>query len=136
MTHKHIDPNLKNEDHEDMEDELSRVITLEMEDGTEKDFVALDMLEHEGINYIALSEVDSMEYDVLRFVEVDDALELSIIEDDAEYDKVTDLFKEKFEEMFYDDDDYDDADDEDDEDEDEEDDKDDEVDEVEKELTS
>jgi hypothetical protein len=100
-----------------------------MEDGSEKDFIALDILEHEGLSYIALSEVDSMEYDVLRFVEVDDAMELSIIEDDKEYDRITDLFKEKFEEMFYDDNNYEDI-------EEDEDDNEEEGDDVEKELTS
>ncbi|MCB5262956.1 MAG: DUF1292 domain-containing protein [Candidatus Cloacimonetes bacterium] len=129
MTEKHIDPNLKNVAEEDLDDELSRVITLEMEDGSEKDFIALDILEHEGLSYIALSEVDSMEYDVLRFVEVDDAMELSIIEDDKEYDRITDLFKEKFEEMFYDDNNYEDI-------EEDEDDNEEEGDDVEKELTS
>ncbi|MCB5288207.1 MAG: DUF1292 domain-containing protein [Candidatus Cloacimonetes bacterium] len=129
MTEKHIDPNLKNEADEDMDDELSSVITLEMEDGSEKDFVALETLQHEGVNYIALSEVNSMDYDVLRFVEMDEVMELSIIEDDDEYELITDLFRAKLEAMYYDGD-------EDEESVDEEEDDDDEGDEVEKELTS
>lgn len=129
MTEKHIDPNLKNEADEDMDDELSSVITLEMEDGSEKDFVALETLQHEGVNYIALSEVNSMDYDVLRFVEMDEVMELSIIEDDDEYELITDLFRAKLEAMYLEGE-------EDEEFEEDDDDEDDEEDEVEKELTS
>ena len=64
MKEKNVSPNPKEHTHEDMEDEDSRVITLEMEDGSEKDFIALDILEHEGESYIALSEVNSSDYDV------------------------------------------------------------------------
>lgn len=74
----------------------SNVITLDMEDGTKKDFQVLNIIEHEGKQYVALSEMDSVEYDILRFEEVDDQLELSIIEDDAEYNTVADLFDEIF----------------------------------------
>ena len=82
-----------------MDDDNSRIITLDMEDGSQKDFVALDILTHEGQNYIALSEVGSMEYDVLRFVEVDDSLELSIIDDDEEYEQIADVFTKHFEKL-------------------------------------
>ncbi len=74
----------------------SNTITLEMEDGTSKDFTILNILEHNGQQYVALAEEDSAEYDILRFVEVDDNLELSIIEDDAEYNAVADKFDELF----------------------------------------
>lgn len=135
MKEKDLAPNPDKNAPEDLEDDLSRVITLEMEDGSEKDFVALDIIHHEGHSYIALSEVDSMDYDVLRFVEADDVLELSIIEDDDEYTKITNLFQAKLEEMLYeeDGDEFEALDDDDDEDEDDEDNK---EDEVEKELTS
>nr|MDK2851486.1 hypothetical protein [Candidatus Cloacimonadota bacterium] len=84
------------EDCDCMDDENSRIITLDMEDGSQKDFVALDILNHKGQNYIALSEVGSMEYDVLRFVEVDDSLELSIIDDDDEYEQIAEIFNKHF----------------------------------------
>lgn len=135
MIEKKDAPNPNGKPNEDIDEELSRFITLEMDDGTEKDFVALDILSHEGKSYIALSEEDSMEYDVLRYVEVDEALELSIIEDDDEYDMITNLFKEKFEEMLNDEIDFDfeDMDFDEDDEEQEEDEK---EDDVEKELTS
>lgn len=74
----------------------SNTITLEMEDGSTKDFTVLNILEHNGQQYVALSEEGSVEYDILRFVEVDDSLELSIIEDDEEYNIVADKFDEIF----------------------------------------
>lgn len=74
----------------------SNTITLDMEDGTTKDFVVLNVLEHEGQQYVALAEEDSEEYDILRYVEVDEQLELSIIEDDVEYNTVADMFDELF----------------------------------------
>ena len=74
----------------------SNIITLDMEDGTQKDFAILNIIEHEGKNYVALAEVDSEEYDIMRFVEVDDSIELSIIEDDVEYNAVADKFDELF----------------------------------------
>ncbi len=86
-------------DHDCCDDDCnceSNVITLDMEDGTKKDFQVLNIIEHEGKQYVALSEMDSVEYDILRFEEVDDQLELSIIEDDAEYNAVADLFDEIF----------------------------------------
>jgi uncharacterized protein YrzB (UPF0473 family) len=74
----------------------SNIITLDMEDGTQKDFNVLNIIEHEGKQYVALAEMESVEYDILRFEEVDDNLELSIIEDDAEYNAVADKFDEIF----------------------------------------
>jgi len=81
----------------------SDIITLDMEDGTQKDFTILNILEYNGSQYVALAEEDSEEYDILRFIEVEDSLELSIIEDDAEYnavaEKFDDLFSSEFEDM-------------------------------------
>ncbi len=90
---------------DDNMDDDSRIISLEMEDGSQKDFVALDIISHEGQNYIALSEVGSMEYDVLRFEEVEDSLELSIIEDDEEYERIAEVFTEHFASLAEEDDD-------------------------------
>ncbi|MCK9558243.1 MAG: DUF1292 domain-containing protein [Candidatus Cloacimonetes bacterium] len=75
------------------------IITLDMEDGSKKDFMVLDILQEEGQNYIALSEVGAMEYDILRFEEQDDNLELSIIEDDDEYNRIAEIFNERFSSM-------------------------------------
>jgi hypothetical protein len=120
MTTKNNMPNPDEHIHDDdnMEDENSRIITLDMEDGSQKDFIALDIISHEGENYIALSEVGSMDYDVLRFVEVDDSLELSIIEEDDEYEKIAELFTQHFNKLAdeaYDDEDEDEENDEDEE---------------------
>lgn len=71
-------------------------ITLDMEDGTQKDFIVLDVIEHEGKQYIALAEVDSMEYDIMSMAVVDDNVELSVIEDDDEFETVAALFDEHF----------------------------------------
>ncbi len=83
----------------DDEDCECNTITLELEDGTEKDFTILEMLEHEGKTYMALTEGDSEEYDILRVEGNDEDLELMIIEDDAEYEKVADLFDAAFAEL-------------------------------------
>jgi len=95
----------ENHDH-DCDDDCdceSNTITLDMEDGTQKDFTILNILEYNGSQYVALAEEDSEEYDILRFIEVEDSLELSIIEDDAEYnavaEKFDDLFSSEFEDM-------------------------------------
>jgi len=69
-------------------------ITLEMEDGTEKEFVVIDTLEYEGKSYVALCEGDSAEYDILSFDESEEGLELSYIEDDKEYAAVAQAFDE------------------------------------------
>ncbi|MCD8479468.1 MAG: DUF1292 domain-containing protein [Candidatus Cloacimonetes bacterium] len=81
------------EDHCEAE---TNIITLDMEDGSQKDFEVLQIINHEGKNYVALAEPDSDTYDVLRFEEVDDALELSIVDDDEEYKAVTEIFNDIF----------------------------------------
>ena len=43
-----------------------------------------------------MAEPDSDTYDVLRFEDVDDALELSIVDDDEEYKAVTEIFNDIF----------------------------------------
>ncbi len=80
-------------------DHESNIITLDMEDGSQKDFMVLDMIQEDGGNYIALSEVGAMEYDILRFEEIEDNLELSIIEDDEEYNRIAKVFEERFASM-------------------------------------
>ncbi|HOH97107.1 MAG TPA: DUF1292 domain-containing protein [Candidatus Cloacimonadota bacterium] len=74
----------------------ANIITLDMEDGTQKDFEVLNIIEMDGANYIALAELGANEYDILRFVEVEENLELSIIEDDEEYQRAADRFNELF----------------------------------------
>ncbi|MDD2597361.1 MAG: DUF1292 domain-containing protein [Candidatus Cloacimonetes bacterium] len=72
------------------------IITLDMEDGSQKDFEVLQIINHEGKNYIALAELGTAEYDILRFEEVDESVELSIIEDDDEFNAVAAVFDDIF----------------------------------------
>lgn len=74
----------------------SNIITLDMEDGSQKDFEVLQIINHEDKNYIALAELGTVEYDILRFEEVEDSLELSIIEDDDEFNAVAAIFDDLF----------------------------------------
>ncbi len=87
-----------NHEHCDCEGEECdcNTITLEMEDGTEKDFVILDVLSHEGKEYMALAEVDSMEYDIMSFEADSENVNLSVIEDDEEFNTVAAKFEELF----------------------------------------
>ena len=71
-------------------------ITIEMDDGSSKDFIVLDVLTHEGKQYIALAEVDSMEYDIMSWEVEGENVELSVIEDDDEFNAVAAKFEELF----------------------------------------
>jgi hypothetical protein len=86
------DENCNCEDHEDD----GNIITLEMEDGTSKDFQVLDILEHKNKQYIALAEVDSFEYDIMNFTVNDEVMELHVIEDEVEFNEIAVLFEEHF----------------------------------------
>lgn len=93
---------IEEHDHCDCEGEdcNCNTITLEMEDGSKKDFMVLDYLEHEGKQYIALAEVDSLEYDIMAWEAEDEHVNLTVIEDDAEFN----LVAAKFEVLFQSDD--------------------------------
>ncbi len=80
------------------DEEECSTITLEMEDGTSKEFTILAMVEHKEQKYIALSEVGSMEYDILRMEYTEEQAELSEIEDDNEFEEVAAKFDAMFEE--------------------------------------
>lgn len=74
------------------------IITLDMEDGTTKDFLVLDIMEFEDKHYIALAEVGSDEYDILNFVEneKEETIELNVIDDDDLFDRVAEAFEDRF----------------------------------------
>ncbi|HOY84663.1 MAG: DUF1292 domain-containing protein [Candidatus Cloacimonetes bacterium] len=74
----------------------SNTITIELEDGSSKDFIVLDVITHEGKQYMALAEVDSMEYDIMSWEVDGENVELSVIEDDAEFNAVAAKFEELF----------------------------------------
>ena len=81
---------------EDCEHEDGNTITIEMDDGSTKDFIVLDVLTHEGKQYIALAEVDSIEYDIMSWEEEGENVALSVIEDDDEFNAVAAKFEELF----------------------------------------
>ena len=74
----------------------TNTIMLDMEDGTQKEYTILDMVELDGKKYLALSEIDSVEYDILEMKEDGDSVELSYVEDDDEYNLVADEFEKIF----------------------------------------
>jgi len=71
-------------------------ITLDMEDGSQKDFTILEIIEHEGRRYIALAEVDTNEYDIMGMDVTGETVELTFIQDDDEFNAVAAKFEELF----------------------------------------
>lgn len=79
-------------------DEESPVLHLELEDGTIMDCAVISLFEVEDQEYIALVALEDLENDeeesallLYRYIESpdDDSFRLDNIEDDAEYEKVT-----------------------------------------------
>lgn len=91
-TPRHDDCDCNDEDCDCTQD----IITLDMEDGSTKDFLLLDILAYEGQQYIALAELDSNEYDILRIEEKDENVEMTVIEDDELFYKVAAEFDRLF----------------------------------------
>lgn len=78
-------------------EEESEVITLIDEDGEEKNFSVIDILELDGSEYAILLPVDeeSDEAIILKFAEDDQGNEILVdIEDDEEWEKVADAWEE------------------------------------------
>lgn len=74
-------------------------ITLDMGDGTTNDYEILGFMEYGGKQYVALSELDTDEYDVLRVDESENGdgdNVLATIDDEEEYTAVADMFDDKF----------------------------------------
>jgi len=90
------------------EEELEEVdvVTLTDEDGTEMDFVVLGEAEIEGAVYMALEPVENPEGEFVILKQVcaeDGAIDLVSIEDDEEFDRVSDFFEDElFGEVDYD----------------------------------
>ena len=90
------------------EEELEEVdvITLTDENGDELDFVILGEAEIEGEIYMALEPVENPEgeYVILKKIEAEDgAIDLVTIDDDDEFDRVSDFFEDElFGEVDYD----------------------------------
>jgi len=71
-------------------------LTFEMEDGTTKEFQILEIIEHEGIKYVALAEPEGEEYYIMEMEEQDENLEFSFVEDDDLYNTIVAKFEEIF----------------------------------------
>lgn len=90
------------------EEELEEidVVTLTDENGEELDFVVLGEAEIEGVVYMALEPVENPneEYVILKQVAAEDgAIDLVSIEDDDEFERVSDFFEDElFGEIDYD----------------------------------
>lgn len=95
---KTFNEELENEE-EIVENEEVEIVTLTDEEGNESDFELIGELMVEGVKYMAFMEVegDNDEYVVLR-CETDDSGELLLvtIDDDDEFDKVSDAFDDVF----------------------------------------
>ncbi len=96
---KNTDPKEQQGTTEENLENQENIITLDMEDGTQKDFLVLDVIEREGKQYIALAELDSNEYDILSMTVTDDTVELNVIEDDDEFNEIAADFEEHFSQM-------------------------------------
>ena len=102
-------------DEEDYEEEMD-IIYLTLDDDTEMECAVLGIFEVEDDEYIALVPLDEEEVFLYRFIEEGDEFELLTIDDDEEFETVSEAFQMLFVEEdldFYDDEDlYDEEDDE------------------------
>ncbi len=85
------------------------LITLVDDEGTEHNFEILDTLEYEDTLYYALIPVfddptdtlaDSGEYYIMEVIEEDGEQELAEVDDDELIDKLADIFEERFNDIF------------------------------------
>lgn len=81
-----------------MEEEYQdyETLILETEDGTEQEYAIIDRFEAEGRNYIIIAAIEedavSEETFLFRCNETEDSIDLEEIEDDAEFDRVSDYY--------------------------------------------
>ena len=96
---------------EEMNEEMledTDLLTLVDEDGQEHEFEIIDSVEHSGSEYLALVPVmdddpeaeDSGELVILKVTVDGDEEVLEAIEDDEEFDRVGEVFKERLKEAF------------------------------------
>lgn len=113
MTNKHDDHNCC--DHSDNacdcgcdcghEEEMD-IITLTLEDDSEMECAVLGVFEVEDKSYIALLPLEDEQVLLYEYIEAEDGFELGQIEDDAEFEIVSEAFSA----LFMDDEDYDEED--------------------------
>lgn len=98
---------------EELDNQEIQVITLQNEDGSDRDFEIVDELEYEGSKFYALlpyydsvEDLDSKDEDedteilILRGVMEGDDEMLEVIEDDDLFDKVAAIFDERLDEAY------------------------------------
>ena len=94
---------------EDMQNTGADLLTLVDEEGQEHEFEIIDSIEESGVEYLAMVPVvgesddplqDDGELVILKVVEEDGEEVLEAIEDDAEFDRVGAIFKERLKETF------------------------------------
>jgi uncharacterized protein YrzB (UPF0473 family) len=71
-------------------------ITVTFEDGVEKECVVLAIIEVDKKEYIALLPEDQEEYFIYGYEEDEEGVELIAIESDDEFEKVSGMFEELF----------------------------------------
>ncbi len=89
------------ENNEILEEEIE-LLTLTDENGNEVKFEYLDVIEHEGVEYLYLlpADVEDTEVVILQIEPVDEENENYLaIEDEALLDTLYDLFKEKYKDI-------------------------------------
>ena len=84
------------------------IVTLVDEDGNECEFEIIGQHEEDGQLYVALLpadtdiESDEWEYVVVKYIEEGDDSSFVSIDDDAEFDRIADIFDKMFSEIDYD----------------------------------
>lgn len=87
----------------DGQEELSNIITLTDNDGTETDFEFIDIIEYEGDEYVILMPVEDFDDDVviLRVEPInDDEDSYYGVEDEQVLNAVFAIFKERYKDVF------------------------------------
>jgi len=85
-----------------MEEEYQEyeTLVLEAEDGTEQEYAIIDRFEAEERSYIIIAPIEddavSEETFLFRCSETEDSIDLEEIEDDAEFDRISDYYDETF----------------------------------------
>ncbi len=85
-----------------LQEEESPILTLTDENGVDIDFVYLDCIEHEGIEYLILTpqEQEEMEVVILQVEPVDEETENYLaVEDEALLDTIFGIFKERYKDV-------------------------------------
>ena len=84
-----------------------QTVTLTLEDDSEMECAILGTFDVDNSEYIALMPLDREEALIYKFAEHEDGqVELSLIEDEDEFEKVSEAFYEVFADEFEDDEDF------------------------------